>query len=272
MRLISKNFKRNFIIRNTHQDGLENFFGCEKSCNQSHKAPVAMHFRTGYATMIINNITCSNSISTNCEKDSTIPLLNDLHKFFFDFKEKIGVVNDDNSDVHCKANDMLETIVFDPQFSELNVTENDTLPNNSHTIFNKVFKKIACENCGNSLEFLDKDARGPSPVFLKNIQKFLSEVNQMIPHICSEKSLRKTMISMIDDMEIGCPEHYEYVSLILKEISINYALVSFCQNINSLLSGKTKSLPDEFNHMQDLAFQFQIKKRRIGKFTDKFLP
>lgn len=69
-----------YVFRDTTQDGLENFFGCIKSCNQSNKT-TANEYRTGYATMLINNMTGTNSMRTNCQPDDSTAILTNIHEF-----------------------------------------------------------------------------------------------------------------------------------------------------------------------------------------------
>ncbi|XP_037037374.1 uncharacterized protein LOC119075089 [Bradysia coprophila] len=67
-------------IRDTTQDGLENFFGCIKSCNYSNTT-TASQYRTGYTTMVINNITGTNSLYSNCQPDDSESILTNIHEF-----------------------------------------------------------------------------------------------------------------------------------------------------------------------------------------------
>lgn len=269
-----------------NQDGLENIFGVVKTNCQNAKKLIPMQFRTGYATMTINNITCSNSLSTNCEPDSSVPLLSNVHELFLNFKQENENINCDqndidsdrhaiNSDKGCDQNDMFEAIIFDPQFSEseLKFTEKYALSHVSNLIYNKVLKVTVCEDCRNNLQSnsVDNDDQNlPSPEFIQNFEILFCKLNEMIPHVCSEKSLKKTLISHIEDMNIGCAKHHKEVSLNMKKISISYALFSFCNDINSILSKKTTTQTANSNKIQDQAFTFVRKKKQIGKFSDIF--
>lgn len=186
-----------FIFRNTHQDGIENFFGCVKSSCQNSKAPIPMHFRTGYATMIINNITGSNSLNANCEPDLSVPLLNNVHAFFLDYKHKKSTKSNSGSS-HSDETNILEAIIFDPQFteSELKYTEKQAICDSSNLIYNKLLQATACQECRNNLQYSSNNSgdvcvNNPSTAFIINFQQIFSKINQMIPDICSEKSLKK---------------------------------------------------------------------------------
>lgn len=62
-------------LRQMNQDALENFFGSIRSVSSNSKAPVPSQFRTGYTTLILNNLTSKHSVGGNCEEDDNTPLL-----------------------------------------------------------------------------------------------------------------------------------------------------------------------------------------------------
>lgn len=112
-----------FILRDTSQDGLENFFGCVNACNYSNKA-TPMQYRTGYATMNINNFTGTNSLHTNCQPDKSKPILTHLHEFITEFEPQS---NDSSNEVSKNIN---EVNVFSPQFNQkVHFSEGEAISN-----------------------------------------------------------------------------------------------------------------------------------------------
>lgn len=101
---------------NTDQDGLENFFGEIKSNCQVSKTPIPIHFRSAQIiTQILNNLTCTNSMKSNCEKDNSTALLNNFHKFVLSDTEKLSC--DENTDLSDEKdfsgkNDFSDAIIF----------------------------------------------------------------------------------------------------------------------------------------------------------------
>lgn len=261
-----------------------------------------MHFRTSYATMNVNNITDSNSLAMNCEKDSSVPLFKNLHAFFSNNKQNNGATTVKNSSqsnigqndaieiigfdpeftesefqIDHNQNDTFDAVVFDPQFDESErselITENETLSFVLNSILKKLLKVAACENCRRSLKMYDNMSY-PLAV-LEDFNKIFCKINAMMPHICSEKAVKKTLLTHIEDLDLnfGCREHYKDLSLNFKEYFTKHAILSFCKNINSILSGKItiqESQLHDLNDIQYQAYQFRKKKKRIGKYTDKF--
>ena len=69
-----------------------------------------------------------------------------------------------------------------------------------------------------------------------------------------------------------CVNHHEIVQLKFKEQTAFYGIVTFTKNINDLLSGKNKTLPPNFNYLEELAFIYKTTKKEIGKYSDIFKP
>lgn len=122
---------------------MENFFGsCKSLCGAK---PIAIHHRSAYTTMIMNNLIGPVSKGSNCEEDTFFALLNNINEMFLDFdddpQETDETVQINNEVVQIdveKENEriMLDTIVFDPLFgdTELNFVESESMSDSANVI------------------------------------------------------------------------------------------------------------------------------------------
>lgn len=298
------------IFRDTSQDGLENFFGCVKSCNQSNK-PTAREYRIGYGTMTINNITGTNSLRSNCEQDTSTSILTNIHEFILDCNDEAskGMMEIDEFiafDPNCELeSDQLhvgidDMIVFDPEpdDEDMDLIESVVIPDNGNVdeliLFdpqfddetlnyfeNEAILRDSTVICQKLMKFNHcvecKDVLQTTETsIVRNCMNVLSGLNITIPHFCSEKSLKTKLLAKIESIEtgvMGCSDHDLEMIQKMKELSADRAITSFCYDINSFLSGKKEALPLNYNHIQKLAFSqydSKRKKKKIGKYSDIF--
>lgn len=282
-----------------NQDGLENFFGCIKSCCQAPNSPIATEYRTAYGTTIINNINSSSSKGSNCEPDSCVPLLNNVDEYIFNYvsepkqsqpKDSLPKENITETYEIEAEDDVMNSIIFDPQISEsdLNFVEDEAMVLTSSLICKKVLETTNCESCIsnlqapslqddhtiiNSSESIDQLVSFPSVIFMRTLKQVLPIVYELIPHVCTQIKVRDQILHFLKDIDIesiGCPDHNIEIVDKIKVCSVKYALMSYCKNINELLRGKIPILPDNFDCIQGLAHEYYMKNKRIGKHSDIF--
>lgn len=261
----------------------------KSSCHNS-RTLIATHFRAGYATTVVNNLTSAHSIKANCEQDFSTPLLKDAHELFLSCKR----INNDSNEIDCNRNyasendSSVEVIIFDPQFSEteLSTVNNEAIQKDSSLVCNEVVKKTKCRHCIKTLETTsntDTEAinsdtehkliKYPSDVFIHNFKIIICGIKEVLPHICADKCVKKKLLDHIGNIEtkkMGCSKHYEEVGMIFKEHCATYGILTFCKNVNDLLSGKNETLPPDFNFIEERAYIFHQKNKRIGKHSDIF--
>lgn len=274
------------ILRNTNQDGLENFFGGIKINCQVSKTPIAIHFRSAYVTSILNSLTCNNSMKSNCEKDTSTALLNNFHKYVLKDKELFNCDDPAEENPDCfEENDFFDTIIFDPQISQKNLicVEKEEAAYISSLICNKLLQEVTCKDCMNDLETFSKTSiavssnnlKYPSETFIKNLITLLRCIDDLLPNICTKKQLKKTVVSDVINIKLdkmGCKRHKKSIKNKFTNHTVNYAITTFCNNINDLLSGKNKILASNFKGVQiyEVALSNGKRKKMIGKFTDIF--
>lgn len=279
-----------FVFRDTNQDGLENFFGCVKSCSQANKQ-TPTQYRTGYGTMAINNITGTNSLRSNCEPDKSTAILTSIHEFISDYKtpsnnssnselsniDDMDELNLIEREVMLDVDDVDKIIAFDPQFGkeELNFLEIEAFSHASSMISQKLMKSTSCDECKINLQLITENDMfcTNETIFVRNCNNVFRGLACIIPHICSEPSLKKKLVHHIRLIEmdlIGCLEHDFEMAHKMKQLCADHTIKTFCHKINSFLSGKAEVLPANHNLIEKLAYELKNKKKRIGKYTDIF--
>lgn len=258
-----------------NQDALENFFGCVRSCCHNSSSLIATHYRAAYVTMFLNNLSSAHSIKSNCEADTSTPLLTKVHRFFLKY----------NNDEEANAADVNESFDNEVIFDPLHIYDNnDDLSNDSSIICEKILRMTKCSSCRRVLETPSNNddhnnedvyetPKRPSDIFKINFQRIQYAINVLLPKMCAAKCLKSKLLEQLDKTEIlkmGCPKHYEEVASKFIEQTAFNEIVTFTQNINDILSGKKQTLPTGYNYVQELAHIFHQKKKRIGKHSDIF--
>ncbi len=267
-----------------NQDGLENYFGCVRSRCHNSSSLIAAHFRAAYASTFVTNFSSVHSMKSNCEQDISTPLLTKAHEFYLKYN---NVVQRNDSNADDSIDDGNNSDVFDPLHNftdnDFNVINSEAISYVSSSVCDKMLKIIKCSDCRETLEasmiddtvnFEECDIpKQPSDLFNTNFRKLLCGMNDVLPDICAEKNLRKKLIDQLDKIEIlsmGCSEHCEEVETNMKEQTAFYGIVTFTKNVNDLLSGKTRVLASNYNYVEELAFIFCQKNKKIGKHSDIF--
>lgn len=264
----------NHIRRNLNQDGLENFFGCVRNIVQNQSSLITTHFRAGYTTKVVNNSINVHSPKSNCEPDCSTPLLSEVHKLFL--KKKNVELVDELILTNYSEDVIIDTIDFDPKLSEIDLKDpNDSAMSQiSVNVCSKVLQNLKCDECRASIETVSTSQISyPSELFNQNFKKIFCATNTMLPHICHEKYVRKQLTEMIEDTKVdgmGCLIHRDDVEKILKKQTVTLCILTFCKNVNDLLSGKNKLLAKHSNFIEDMAFSFKNSRKNIGKYSEKF--
>lgn len=227
--------------------------------------------------MQVISMVTSTSKNSNCEKDSSFPLLNNVQDLFLCNKpQQANQETSQNGHDENENPNMLETMIFDPLFleSELNFTENLAISQASNLICQKFLLKTGCKKCKKNIQAPTDHQifTSPSINFMRNCKNLLCSINEQMPNLCSEKLLKEKLLTYVQGIQlddIGCAKHKDTILIKLKNCCINYAIVSYCQKINNYLSGKITCKPPENDNIKQLAYKFRVKRKRIGKYSDK---
>lgn len=221
---------------------------------------------------------------TNCEVDASVPLLNNVHDLILDYKKNARSPDDERIDEDIDRENGHQDIIIDPLFSvqDMHFVEDKALSYESSNICRKLLQLTNCEDCINTIHYADHlseinedyiSSGIPTPTFNQNFKNLVRVINDIIPLLCSQKCLKLKILSHINMLEldkIGCPHHETTVTQKLKELCVHFGIISFCKNINNILTGKVKSIPAHANNMEKLAYSFNEKRKNIGKHSDIF--
>lgn len=108
---------------------------------------------------------------------------------------------------------------------------------------------------------------------LSSIECVIAVLNDIIPEICNQDSIKEKLVGHINGLKIhliGCEGHTEEIDRKIRNLAADHVILTFCNDISKILSGKTTVLPEKPNLIQKIAFGEWRKKKRIGKYTDKF--
>lgn len=254
-----------------NQDGIENFFGCVKSFCQNNVNPNVRNFRTGYTTAILSNVTGKSSVRSNCENDLATNLIGNMHDLVLKFNERS---NEQSDGTDYNITDMWENRASDPLRiqSDLSIVEIEATSEIFSSICRELLKTISCKNCRCNIIDQKQDVVYPSKLFNESCKSMYDDIINVLPGICFVKSIKQQLLEIIEKthLHIGCSKHNTQLSINLKEAVVHNAINSFFLNINNILSGKVKTLPSDANDVHSLAFNFQQKKKRIGKYSNIF--
>lgn len=225
-----------------NQDGLENFFGCVRSCCHNSLSLIATHFRASFTTVFMNNLS-SHSIKSNCEPDSSIPFLTDIHRLILQNNNaQTGILTnthhnilqnnngesnttdyvEDNTNSHVTnivdefENENYDPIIFEPQFSEceLNSINEEAISNLSKLVFDKLLEATKCDECRLTLLTSKNGIKFPSNAFFKNFENVFCIINESLQYICAENFLKKKILNSLQNVELkemGCREHLTHI-------------------------------------------------------------
>lgn len=171
-----------------------------------------------------------------------------------------------------------DPIIFDPEFSEkeLSVIDEQAISDISKTVFEKLLRSTVCDECRSFLEtsgICNDSVNVPSEVFALNFKKIIGKIDESLEYICAESGLKRTVVNSLQSVKLdrmGCDEHFSHVEKKFKEYSTVFGTILFCKKVNNILNRKNNIFSENFNLIEQLAFNFCKKKKQIGKYSEKF--
>lgn len=248
-------------------------------------APIASHYRSAFTSILLNNLISAHSLNSNCEKDTATALLTDINHYV----SGVGSSNIDDDD----------NIIFEPESIDFKFHErepmysisSESLSSLCGTVCKKILRTTNCSNCKMKIQAAGLAAKGvisndnqktilvyPSQSFITNFKILFAYAKMCIPHFCHEKFLKTKILrnlknnETINLLEVGCPIHNSNILSTLTDLTVTYCLTDFCKEVNKLLSGKVTTLPVNYTFVHANALEFNLQRKKIGKYSDKFLP
>lgn len=259
-------------MRHFNQDPLENFFGSIRSHGYRNTSPTCAGFEAAFASLLINNLSSTNSPGSNCEVDKCFNFKS-LKELFFKKPETSSYTSEvDFDDVNS-----------DNIFKKLEIKmENIKIRAQLEYVTGYILRKllIKCSKCKECLYIKQNEENTscitfreyfknkfcltyPSHTLIECFSKLQDVVTYIIKKDCKKKNIRqyiKTIFSIVIDYSfIKCPEHKSEIISKIEELSINIFIYNWCRDSNKILNGLRTDF-DEGDKIQILALKC-CKKR-----------
>lgn len=157
---------------------------------------------------------------------------------------------------------------------KLSAVDDDAISTLSRSVFDKLMEKIDCERCEATLETSmreNQNVKYPSDLFDRNFKKMFCFIDETVPFICAEKNLKSKIAQNLENLELesmGCEDHFDDVGIKFKEFCTIFGIILFCKKVNDILGKKNTTFSEDSNAIEQLAFSWVEKQKRIGKYTD----
>lgn len=271
---------KSLSLRQMNQDGLENFFGNIRSFCHTKKQPMPFQFRTAFTSLIVNNLTAKHSLRSNCLNDKNVALLQDVYDFYdMDFEEVNDEVDDDENIIELEV---------DTDDLDMNFFETEAIVYEASDVCRKILSKTKCVSCRNTLEAscplkphgmlqeceITSDPAYqfftyPTLLFLSKFKTLYKKIEILLPLICHENTMSCNLMSSVEHFSLaglGCKEHAEAISQIIKKATVKWCVNIFTKQINDILARKTLEHPQDQHKIHEKAFEIVKKRRGVGKF------
>lgn len=281
-------------LRRMNQDGLENFFGSVRSVCYNPNAVIPPQFRSGYTTIILNNLTSKHSLAGNCEEDDDTSLLKNVYDLY-DVDEVSAI--DESKEIHATEaskqsntdDDAVQLEIGIDQLSELKFVENDALALDSSSACKLVAASTNCQLCICTLEAycplsahrivtsLDSNIpvrTYPTLLFMTRFKLIYKAVETILPFISHERNLLKKLVSSLGNIDcngLGCNEHKSEIAYELKKSAAKVCLANYIRQLNCILRKENIDPTSNRSEMHQKAFDMVKKKKGIGKYGQKLL-
>lgn len=248
------------LLRNFNQDALENFFGAVRAHGCSNIMPTSSAFEGAFKTLLINNISSSHSVGSNCEKDDSVCLQSLKH-----FLAKPG----DNTTNECEDEidsdhlmlELLNTDDLIQSKSPMHVEKSAAIAYCSGWIA-QLAKKNIYKNCVACKTNLEEDEMQSFHEFIKMKEydnkrwlcyptralfDFFAQVENISIEIlkghANEKNL-SNYIKLIININLNvtfltCAQHKDILGKYLINKCAIFFINNWCKDVNSVLTGKT---------------------------------
>ncbi|CAH1731684.1 unnamed protein product [Aphis gossypii] len=246
-RLLKDGFKC-ILLRNFNQDPIENFFGSIRSHGVRNIKPTCANFISSFKSLVINNLTSSHSIGSNCENDDCNGVLDNLKEFLF---------NDNLTGIHPLED--AEDAIITLEIPIPNQQPYASINSNSRAyVTGWVMKKIKkiTKNCHHCMTTMHSDAvlkehmviqarmyedcnlqypnEEAMSIFSYIIQMFNFNFHKFVFKSYLKKSLNESLVQNLPLNYLTCPFH-DLTDIFIKTTT-NLLIYSYINHINRILT------------------------------------
>ncbi|XP_050066474.1 uncharacterized protein LOC126555621 [Aphis gossypii] len=272
------------LLRNFNQDPIENFFGAIRSLGYRSNNPSTQGFSSAYKTLMLNNLTTSHSIGSNCEEDFSEGALASYNLLFSSM-----INNDDTQNIYHepRVDDGLvkNKSACTPELSYLKFQTQNYIAGfiikKLNTILFKNCKICIGQICTNSVgkshdlmlarEYNEQlNLKYPNVSFCRLIQGITDLIYLQLPSICHRLDYKLVLISKIQEQFnlniLNCPIHSEHFENKILNFSIKLLTNHWCVEVNRILNGKKKKNSHEKDNIKIAAAN---RYNKFSKFKSK---
>lgn len=277
------------LLRNFNQDPIENSFGAIRSLGYRSNNPSTQKFSSAYKTLMLNNLTTTHSVGSNCEEDLSEGTLASYQILFSNSSDD----NTENQNHMPRVADGLvkSKTVCTPDLSYLKLqTQNYVagfIIKKLNQILFKNCKICLSQICTNNIskpheitmarEYNKQlNLKYPNLTFCHLIQGITDLIFAQLPSICHRLDYKTILMSKIQEQFnleiISCPVHSSDFKTKILNYSIKLITNHWCVEINRILNGKKKINANEKDHIKIAAASRYNKFSKFKNKTIFYLP
>lgn len=267
---------KSFWCRHFNQDTLENFFGSIRSHGIRNVSPTCAAFEAAFASLLINNLSSSYAVGSNCEED----FCNMFHTFDELFFQKENSKESELLDIDLE--DLNDSVILNFEEKENCPTVKAPLEYVTGYLLRKT--KTIIKSCKNYEEHLFDTNENESDFircreYVKN-KKYLSYPNRNMKilfscvqdviynvlkrksHIYNLKQYIKLLLYVSADTHfIACENHKKDIIDFCFDFSCRFFLFNWCKSTNKILNGICKDF-DPQDLIQKEAYVYNNKRKK----------
>ncbi|XP_045496719.1 uncharacterized protein LOC123695064 [Colias croceus] len=249
------------LLRNFNQDALENFFGAIRAHGCSNIMPTSSAFEAAYKTLLVNNISSSHSVGSNCEKDDSVCLQSLKHFLMKPVDNMISAECEDeiNNDHLCIEYINTDKLIMSK--TPEHVERSAAIGYCSGWIA-RLAKKNLYKNCGICTVNMEEKELQTFHKFIKMKEyegknwlcyptralfDFFAQVEHICIEILKENANKKNLLNYIKlivsvnictNTFLTCTRHKEALCEYIINKSTMFFIHAWCKEINNILTGK----------------------------------
>lgn len=242
---------KSFWMRHLNQDPLENFFGCIRSHGYRNISPTPSGFESAFASLLINNLSSSHSVGSNCEEDDCkIFQSMDYLLKKEDINELTEINEIDIDDINCEIIDFNEKKSNPKIISQLSYVTGYVIKQAKKNVFKN------CKNC-KAILYCNEEEEQEINEYIKireyssfkslaypseNTTKLFSAIQDVVTYILKRKSdmpriknyIKTILYTVIDFSFLTCPDHKSELTDFLFDFSSRFFINNWCRDVKEM--------------------------------------
>lgn len=249
---------QSFNTKNINQDPVENFFGAIRSHNFRSNKPTCYQFESIFKSLLITNLTSSNSPGTNCEDDKGRFLLTDS-KCLLNGTQYLD--NEEDNEDYCQRK---KSLVNEPE--DTMIPEESHVYSHSGGLIKLLKQKVpSVKSCLTCSKGFNNDCASNIPDNRFHIMHLKSKViiNKVLTKDISHKKIglncRNLLKSHLINNVFFCELHKKSLSILFRKLCVEKYFQSIETYISRILCGRLKPSKKKLTIVERTAYQAYSK-------------